>query len=223
MKTRTPFLMSIALSAAMLLFALATSAHLPADAVLPIHWNAAGQPDGFALALWALLIPPAVFLALSALFAITPRLEPLQDKLDGSAPVLQASWVGMALLALIVQLMIGLPAYGIVLPINMLMLGLGLVLFIIGNALPKSRPGFFVGIRTPWAIADTDNWIATHRLGGKLFTLAGAVIIVASIVPLPPIALSIIVPTAAVIAGLVPFAYSWWLWSNTKRRPAKGE
>ena len=114
----------------------------------------------------------------------------------------------------LIQMTIALPAYGIEVPVNTIMIGVGVLLFMLGNVLPKSRPGFFVGIRTPWAIMDENNWIATHRLGGKLMMLAGAVIVLASVLPLGPELVGMIVLVAALSAGLIPFVYSWWLWSN---------
>lgn len=216
MNVKRPLIASFAVAAAMAAFAFITASRLPADAVLPTHWNARGEPDAFSPALWALLFPAMLAAATSLGFALIPRIEPLQDKLEGSAPLLRASWIGIMLLFLIIQGTIGLPAYGIDVPVNAIMIGVGLMLVMLGNALPKSRPGFFVGIRTPWAILDADNWIATHRLGGKLMMLAGLAIIVASVLPLSAEAIGIIVLVSVFSAALIPFAYSWWLWQNSK-------
>ncbi|TMM50402.1 SdpI family protein [Qipengyuania marisflavi] len=216
MKIRVLVMTSLALAAAMAVFAFVTAARLPADALLPTHWNASGQADDFSPALTALLLPAGLVLFVTAIFAIIPRIEPLQDRLEGSAPVLRAAWVGMLLVAAVIQLTIGLPAYGVTVPVNVIMLGVGALLMLLGNALPKSRPGFFVGIRTPWAIVDTDNWIATHRLGGKLMLLAGAAIIAASLLPISPETTAIIVVAAIAVTVVVPFAYSWWFWRNKR-------
>ena len=43
----------------------------------------------------------------------------------------------------------------------------------IGNVFGKLRKNFFMGIRTPWTLADDEVWLRTHRVGGKLFVLAG--------------------------------------------------
>ena len=216
MNVKRPLIASLALAAAMTVFAVVTAARLPADAVLPTHWNASGEPDAFSPALWALLFP-AILAAGTALgFALIPRIEPLQDKLEGSAPLLRASWIGIMLLFVIIQGTIGLPAYGIDVSVDAIMIGVGLMLVMMGNALPKSRPGFFVGIRTPWAILDADNWIATHRLGGKLMMLAGLAIIVVSVLPLRAETVGIIVLVSVFSAALIPFAYSWWLWQSGK-------
>ena len=214
MNVKRPLIASLAVAAAMALFAFVTAARLPADAVLPTHWNARGEPDSFSPAIWALLLPALLAAVTSLGFALIPRIEPLQDKLEGSAPLLRATWIGIMLLFLIIQGTIGLPAYGIEVPVNAIMIGVGLMLVMLGNALPKSRPGFFVGIRTPWAILDADNWIATHRLGGKLMMLAGLAIIVACVLPLSAEAIGIVVLVSVFSAALLPFVYSWWLWNN---------
>lgn len=215
MKTRGLLIASVLLAAAMAVFAFVTADRLPAGTMLPTHWNAAGEADGFSPALEALLFPAGMVLVLSALFAFIPRLEPLQDKLESSAPVLRATWIGILFLFALIELAIGLPAYGIDVPVNIIMLGVGALLIVLGNALPKSRPGFFVGIRTPWAILDTDNWVATHRLGGKLMLLAGVAIILGALL-LPPEWQIAVTIGSVLIAAFVPFLYSWWLWERAK-------
>ena len=212
MTVRTPLVLSGMIIAAMTVFAFLTEARLPDDAVLPIHFDAAGQPDDWAPALTALLLPVGVVAFAAALVAVLPFIEPLQHRLEASAPVLKVSWVGIVLLGVAIQAVIGLPAWGVSPSVNLVPLTVGLLLVALGNVLPKSRPSFFVGIRTPWAIMDTDNWIATHRLGGKLFMLAGAVIILASLLVRSAEPMAIIVMGSVLTAAIVPFVYSWWLW-----------
>ena len=217
MNVRPLVIVSLLFAAAMVVFAFVTEARLPAGAELPIHWNAVGEPDDWAEALFALLIAPGVLIALTALFAIIPSIEPLQDRLEGSAPVLRASWIGIIFLLVVMQLVMAMPAWGVELPVNATVLATGLLFVILGNALPKSRPGFFVGIRTPWAITDTDNWIATHRLGGKLLMAAGAAMMLAAALPIAPETLSGIVIGAVLVAVIVPVFYSWWHWHSRRR------
>ena len=217
MNVRPLVIVSLLFAAAMVVFAFVTEARLPAGAELPIHWNAVGEPDDWAEALFALLIAPGVLIALTALFAIIPSIEPLQDRLEGSAPVLRASWIGIIFLLVVMQLVMAMPAWGVELPVNAIVLATGLLFVILGNALPKSRPGFFVGIRTPWAITDTDNWIATHRLGGKLLMAAGAAMMLAAALPIAPETLSGIVIGAVLVAVIVPVFYSWWHWHSRRR------
>lgn len=218
MKVRGLLIANLLLAAAMAAFGWWVASRLAPATQLPIHWNAEGQADGFAEATWALLLPAAMSALVGLLMAAIPRLEPLQDRLEASAPVLRASWIGVMLLMVYVQVMIAAPALGWNFGTDLLLVGLGVMLVMIGNALPKSRPSFFVGIRTPWTLTDTDNWIATHRLGGKLMMGAGAAMLLAAFVPLAPEwrLAAMIAPVLA--ASVVPVAYSWWLWRS---RPAR--
>ncbi len=213
MKVKGLLLVTLALAAAMAVFALWVAAGLPEGAELPTHWNAAGEVDDTMPALPALLFPAGMTVLLGLLFAAIPSLEPLQHKLEGSAPVLRVSWIATLGLMVFVQAMIAGPAFGWRLgPQLVLLAGIGLLFLAIGNALPKSRPGFFVGIRTPWTIADTDIWIATHRLGGKLMMLAGAVLVLAGLLPTPAHLAVPVLLGCVLVAAVIPVTYSWWLW-----------
>ena len=214
MKVRGLLWVNGLIAAAMAGFAWWVAAGLAPGAELPIHWNAAGKADRFAPALAALLWPAGISLLLGGLFAAIPRLEPLQHRLEGSAALLRSAWIGIMLLMVFVQLMIAAPALGWNIGTELLLVGIGALLVMIGDSLPKSRPGFFVGIRTPWTISDTDNWIATHRLGGKIMMGAGCLTVLAAFVPVPPTARIAVIIGLTGIAALVPVFYSWWLWRS---------
>lgn len=214
MKVRGLLIANALIAAVMALVGLWVAARLGPGAQLPIHWNAAGEADGFAPARATLLLPAGVSLAAGLLFAAIPRMEPLQDRLEASAGVLRAAWIGMMLLMAYVQIMVAGPALGWDIGPNLLLAGLGALFVMLGNALPKSRPSFFVGIRTPWTLSDTDNWIATHRLGGKMMLAAGCAMVLAAIVPMASELRFGVVAALTVAVAVVPIGYSWWLWRN---------
>lgn len=189
---------------------------LPPGTMLPIHWNAAGQADGFAEASHALFLPVLLTVIVSIVMAILPRIEPLQRDMAGSAPLLRAVWAGMLALFIGVEAMVAGPALGWTPPGSLLLVALGLFLIAIGNTLPKSRPGFFVGIRTPWTITDTDTWIATHRFGGWLFAGTGLGIVIVAILPISSEARGGIVTTALLSAALTPVVFSYFRWRMTR-------
>jgi len=86
--------------------------------------------------------------------------------------------------------------------------------------LPKSRPGFFVGVRTPWTITDTDNWIATNRLGGKLMMLAGLVWVAVPFLPLSGNGRNGLALGTVLVGALIPTVYSWWFWRRKSKASA---
>ena len=211
---------SLILAALMAAFAFYAAAQVPPGTELPVHWNAAGEVNGTLPALKALLFPVAAVIGSMVLFSLIPRLEPLQERLEGSADVLRTTWVGLLFIMVMIQAAVAAPAFGVKMPVALPVLAIGLFFVVIGNVLPKSRPGFFVGIRTPWAILDTDNWIATHRLGGKLMMLAGIAITLSALLPLPREARIATMAGSVALAVIPPFVYSWWLWHRTMKRQA---
>jgi uncharacterized membrane protein len=203
---------SLVLAAAMAAFAWYAAGQVPPGTELPVHWNAAGEVNGTLPALKALLFPVYAVIGCAVVFSLIPRLEPLQDRLEGSAEVLRTTWIGLLFIMVMLQAAVAAPALGFSTPVALPNLGVGLFFILIGNVLPKSRPGFFVGIRTPWAILDTDNWIATHRLGGKLMMLAGLAITLSALLPLPRDPRIATMGGAIALMVVPPLVYSWWLW-----------
>ena len=215
MKVRPILLVNLLIVVLMAGFALWAAAKAPPGMDLPTHWNMQGEVDRTAPALTALLIPAGVTLFLGLVFAIIPAIEPLQDRMKGSAPLLQATWIGTVGLMIALQGIIAAPVFGLQVGAGAIIVLVGLLFVGLGNMLPKSRPGFFVGIRTPWTITNADNWIATHRMGGKLFMLAGLAMILAGIIPMAGTLRFAIVLVSMIVAALLPVLYSWRLWQRS--------
>lgn len=220
MKVKGLFIASLVLAAAMAAFAFYAAAQVPAGTELPVHWDAAGEVNGTLPALKALLFPVTAVLGFAVFFSLIPRLEPLQDHLEGSAEVLRAAWIGLLMIMVLIEGAVAAPAFGVKMPVALPLFGVGLFFMVLGNVLPKSRPGFFVGIRTPWAILDTDNWIATQRLGGKLMMFAGLAIASSALLPLPRDGHIVVMLGSVAIMVVPPLVYSWWLWHRKMKTAA---
>lgn len=210
-------LASVATALGLAIVAALALQRFPAGTQLPTHWNAAGEADRMADASTALFMPVFLTVGLSTVFTVLPRLEPLQQRVDRSRALLATAWMGLLTMMAVVELVIAAPAFGLHPPAALHLAAMGSLLIAVGNMLPKSRPGFFVGIRTPWAILDEDNWIATHRLGAWTFIAGGTLVVVAALSPVTAAARQVIVVTALAIAAIPPFVYSYWLWRRAER------
>lgn len=79
----------------------------------------------------------------------------------------------------------------------------GILFLVIGNYLPKCRQNYTVGIKTPWALDNEENWNMTHRFAGWCFLAGGVGFIVNSFLCRSGFAVILILLCAA-----LPFGYS---------------
>jgi uncharacterized membrane protein len=141
---------------------------------MPIHWNAAGQVNGYG-ARWNLwVLGPGSMTALLLLAIALPWLSPKQFEVQASGDTygyLMA--IPIALMAC-VEIVVLCIALGVPLEMARVLPALIFVMLIlIGNPMGKVRRNFFMGIRTPWTLASERVWHATHRLAGKLMVGSG--------------------------------------------------
>jgi uncharacterized membrane protein len=118
------------------------------------------------------------------------------------------------LLALLLAVQAGTVMIGMGIAVDMVrvvVLGLGLLLVLIGNVMPKTQPNWVAGIRVPWTLADAANWQATHRLGGLLMMIGGAAIVVAALLTGQPTVLLAVTGFAIVLPLVVAIVYSYRL------------
>ncbi len=71
-------------------------------------------------------------------------------------------------------------AYGLGYPVDVstiMAVTVGLLFVLIGNVMPRFQANYFVGVRTPWTLANEEVWRKTHHLGGWSFVLGGLAVI----------------------------------------------
>ncbi len=107
------------------------------------------------------------------------------------------------------------------LQVNALILaGIGLMLSFIGNYLPKIKPNYFVGVRTPWTLASETVWRKTHRLSGFLWFAGGLVLAVMGFL-LHDGALFVACAVLFVIMVGIPFVFSFLAFRSERRKEQK--
>ncbi|MFC4058151.1 SdpI family protein [Planomonospora corallina] len=185
---------------------------IPDGARIPMHWNGAGEVDRYGSKTEALLTLPLVMAGICVLMAVLPLVLPRQKGLAGSARAYTAAWLGVLVLmtGLHAAEIINATGGGIPTP-RIAIAGVGLLLVVLGNYLPKTRANWVVGVRTPWTLQSERSWRRTHRLAGWLFVGFGLLLLAFAFL-LPLSALVPVIITGAVLSGVVPAAYSWWTW-----------
>lgn len=191
---------------------------VPDGTEVAIHWNIAGEPDGYAGKIVAFWGVPAIALAITLFMAILPAIEPRKMNLAESSSLFIMGWVTAMLLLGMVQVVVLLSASGIYVPVvKVVTFVFGFVLILMGNILGKSQSNFVVGIKTPWTLSSDVAWDKTHRLAGRLWVLSGLALIVSGLVV--PSAYAHYVPlTVLPLTMILPAIASYFYWRGDKSK-----
>ncbi|MDH4047066.1 MAG: SdpI family protein [Gammaproteobacteria bacterium] len=169
-------ILSLLLIAATITLTLIFYADLPDP--MPTHWNAAGEVDGYMPKPWGVIALPfaAIFVFLLMKFvAHVLRRKPGGDE---AGPVLSLFQLVMVAFMSGVAALVLFEAKGYDTGMDRLIPGgVGVLFLVIGHSFGKVRRNKFMGIRTPWTLANDEVWDRTHRLGSKLFMLAGLLLL----------------------------------------------
>jgi len=184
---------------------------------VPIHWNIHGKVDGYAGKAFGVLFLPAINLALTALLAVLPRLDPkcrnYDDETQASVgQVFRLCRLAMSLfMTVLVFVILAFALHYQVDVTRVVVGGLGILLAVMGNSMGKLRPNYFAGFRTPWTLESRTVWLKTHRLGGRLMIVYGAGLLVESFLLTPLQCMIAGVFPLIVLVGVVPAVYSYFL------------
>lgn len=196
---------SILLTVVSLLLSLTVFSSLPEQ--IPAHWNVHGTVDRFAPKLTVFIFPGIIFL-ITILFQFMRRTDPNSDNYDKFQREYHRYTFVIGLVFFAVQIMTIVAAFRMDFNVNLIFcLGIGSLFIFIGNLLPKTKHNYFIGIRTPWTLADEQNWFRTHRLAGKIWVLGGLIVALTALAPESfqvPVFLTILA-----VMVVTPFVYSY--------------
>jgi len=177
--------------------------------IVPSHWDAAGNVNGYLPKLTNAVLMPSlsigIFLLMRILLAAGPRLSNQDPR--ATQRISSLILTGVLLFMLVIQTITLAIPLGVPINVSFVMHLLVSVLFIfIGNYLGKLQRNFWAGIRTPWTLASDIVWERTHRLGGWLFVGAGVIGIVTAFIPALRV-WGVVGPILLVSAILVVYSY----------------
>ena len=182
---------------------------------IPTHWNAVGEVNGWSSKAFAVFGLPGFLFAVHWLCVLASSVDPKKQNIQGKVLNI-VFWICPVISVLGAVLMYG-TALGMEFRVDKIIPTLvGVVFIVIGNYLPKCKQSYTMGIKLPWTLNDEENWNRTHRLGGKLWVVCGAVVILGMFLPNKfMIAVFLSVVTVAV---LVPTVYSYLIFREKEKR-----
>ena len=184
---------------------------LPAS--VPMHWDVRGNADGYASRLVGALLIPAIMLAVWGLMRFLPSIDPRRknyDDMGGAYELVVNATLTLLFLThvVIIAAMLGF-AVSIARVIPVL---IGALFVVIGWVLPRAKPNWFFGIRTPWTLSNDRVWERTHRVGGHLFLACGLLMVASAALP-PGIGFPVVF-TGSLIAAVGSMIFSYIAWKQ---------
>lgn len=201
--------------AAMIAFTLIVYSRLPEQ--LPLHWNVKGEVDGYGSRARAAWLLPALALVMWGVMRFLPTVDPRAKNYEKFGPtydlVIDALITFLAALHVVVLgAALGWPiAVQRVMPVI-----LGLLFIVFGNVLPRARPNWWFGIRTPWTLSNDRVWERTHRVGGYLLMGAGVVCVASAFIPGVASGIVALSSIAVSVVGSVIYSYFAWKQETSK-------
>lgn len=184
--------------------------HLPES--VPSHWDLSGHVNGYSSRFFATALMPVILAFTWLLMVVLPKVSPRGFRLDQFAGAFYVSVLAIIgvlamlhLTALRAELSNSAPS------IALIFIAIGALLAILGNFMGKLRKNFFIGIRTPWTLANDEVWIRTNRLAGQLMVVGGLGLMVCGFFPSFVIGALIAI---IVFIVLVPAVYSYVLYNR---------
>lgn len=219
--------LGLAVSAVLLVYAYF---NLPRTGEIPVHWNLSGEADRylpFAGAMRVLVLAAIIGFGVNVLLVVLSKLEPRQDNLERSAKPFLTTWAGVNIFFVFI---LGLMVFSMTaeagefspeLTVRFVLAGVSILMAVLGNYMPKTRPNWMIGVRTRWTLSSNFTWERTHRLGGWLFMSTGLIGFLCALFAPAPFPMAAIVPLVLADAMFL-LAYSYIVWRAAPDREPAG-
>lgn len=186
---------------------------------IPGHWNFAGKVDGYVNKTVGMYLVPFIALILYISMLVIPKIEVYQKNLEDFD---QQFWGFRVILVFVMgaiyvaTLLPSLGFWGNVDPIWIIVPAVSLLFFYVGYMLNFTKRNYFIGVRTPWTLADEKIWEKTNHLASKLFWICGVLTLVSLVSPSDLRLWMILLPV--VLAAIIATLYSLYEYMKAKAK-----
>lgn len=181
--------------------------------VVPSHWDLAGHVNGHLPRVVAVALVPAIAALTSVLAVVLPAISPRNYRFDGAVDAYyEAMTAVLAMLVAVHFVLLRAEIAGKAPPIAVIFALIGLLLAVLGVLVGRVPKNFFMGIRTPWTLANDEVWLRTNRLAGRLMIVGGLAIVALSVLPIVWLVGAFV--AIILVAALVPTVYSYALYKR---------
>lgn len=180
---------------------------------LPTHWGPNGVADDYTSKIGTFFMLHGIMIGMYLLMIFLPKLDPKKANYNQFQKGYLVIINGVLVLLIAIDfgtLYIGL-GHDLEMP-KLICILVGVLFIVIGNYMQQVKSNYFVGIKTPWTLANEAVWNKTHRVGARCFMIAGFVIMLAFLFPVKWI--PVVIVGAAIICSVIPIVYSYVIYKK---------
>jgi uncharacterized membrane protein len=191
----------------LLSFAIGIYYYLQMPDKIASHWNAQGQVNGYMSKFWGLFLMPIISVGLLLLYILIPKIDPLKSNIQQFRKYYDGFMVLIIVFLFYLYLLTIFWNSGFRFNIiTFLSPAFAILFYYAGILIENAKRNWFIGIRTPWTLSSDRVWDKTHKIGGKLFKIAGILALGAMFFETAAI-FFIIVPVIVVSIYTVVYSY----------------
>lgn len=174
--------------------------------VVPSHWGADGEADGYSCKAFSLFFLPAIILVIYIMLTYIPRIAIYKENIEKFKKAYFRFKIAFVVfmfalyIATLVQTFRPFSMNLFILP------GLAFLFFFTGNLLMHAKRNFFIGFRTPWTLSSEKVWNKTNKAAAKFFTVYAFIVLLGLFIPSWAMVF-ILVPLAIGIPWLIYYSY----------------
>ena len=206
MSTAIAYILSLVLIGVSFIASIYVYPMLPSE--IAVHWNGAGQVDGYGNKFIGLFLFPAIATIVFLFLVIVPYIDPFRENFKKFRKEYNLSIVLMVFTFMFFNALS--LAWNLGIRFNFARAAapmLGMMFFIMGTILPRTKRNWFFGIRTPWTISSDMVWEKTHKIGGLIVKVSGIIAMFGILVPADFAFVVAIVPLAVSLVWLIIYSY----------------
>jgi len=180
--------------------------HLPER--VASHWNLKGEVDRYSSRIWGAFGIPIMTAVIYIMMLFLPLIDPRKQNYQKFAGAYRLFRAVMVVFMIGLYAVIVTSAQRYQVPVGRVVItGIALLFIVVGNFMGQIRQNYFVGIKTPWTLANEVVWQKTHRLAARLWVGAGLIGLVAALAG--GAAGAVIMGVSLGLAVVIPFVFSY--------------
>lgn len=186
------------------------------------QWRINGVQTGMVSKTVGIYLVPIISAIIYLGLLIIPKIEVYKHNMDEFADQFWGFKVVLVFAMGVIYVATLLPNLGVMKyfdPIVIIVPAIALLFFYVGYMLNFTKRNYFIGVHTPWTLADEKIWEKTNKLAGKLFWICGALSLISLATPPDSRIWIILLPALLVSIGVS--IYSLWEYKKTKRAHAR--